>query len=420
MPADAPTSTSSAAPPQAPPRTSPKDVHDLLGVPTQPALPPHSAETLTEARTITSTHAEQLRDLLSTYLRRHLPERSPARTEAREPPRMVGAHAKALPFLRAVPWVLGALFGLSFAWDFPGVTADLFGRTLVLEGLLRILAVSGLIGFITNWLAITMLFQPREERPLVGQGLIPAQRERVIFRLAKAVSEELINEEIIKRKIEESGVIPRYREMALSVTRGVLEDPAFRTEVKALTASYVEQVLGSKEVRQRIVDFTIEKVEEHAGQGLSGLALKVYRFVNEDDFQQRIDRAVQQLPDALDDAMDQIDHLLDRVPEKIEARSDDIEAWATRVVLGFVENLDVYNMIMDNMRQYDEQQLERLLKTTSNEQLNYIKYLGGLLGFVGGLVIWEPLLSLTVFGTLGLILYAIDETLFRLRRETDA
>jgi len=296
------------------------------------------------------------------------------------------------------------------------VTLNVAGRTLVLEGLLRILTVSGLIGFVTNWLAITMLFQPREERPLVGQGLIPAQRERVIFRLAKAVSEELINEEIIKRKIEESRVIPRYREMALSVTRGVLEDPAFRAEVKTLAASYVEQVLGSQEVRQRIVDFTIEKVEEHAGQGLSGLALKVYRFVNEDDFQRRIDRVVQQLPDSLDDAMDQVDHLLDRVPEKIEARSEDIEAWATRVVLGFVENLDVYSMIIENMRQYDEQQLERLLKTTSNEQLNYIKYLGGILGFVGGLVIWEPVLSLTVFATLGLTLYAVDEWLYRRRR----
>jgi len=332
-----------------------------------------------------------------------------------EPPRTVGAHARALPYLRAIPVLLAALFGLSFVWDFPGVTLAALGYTLALDGLLRITAVSGLIGFLTNWLAITMLFHPRKKRPIFGQGLIPAQRERVIFRLAKAVSEELINEEIIKQKIEESQVIPKYREMALSVTHSVLEDPEFRAELKDLTADYVNQVLGSEEVRRKIVDFTIRKIEEHTHQSLGGLALKAYRFVNEDDFQRRIDQAVRELPRSLDTALDEMDHLLDRIPEALAARSDEIEDWATKIVLGFVENLDVYGMIISNMRQYDERKLEALIKSSSNEQLNYIKYLGGVLGFFGGLVIWRPLLALAVFGTLGLLLYGLDAVVLRRR-----
>src|SRR5690625_7491116 len=82
-------------------------------------------------------------------------------------------------------------------------------------------SVAGLIGFLTILLAITMLFHPRRKHPVFGQGLIPAQRERVIFRLATAISEELINERIIKAKDEEMQVIPRYREDTLDVTRGV-------------------------------------------------------------------------------------------------------------------------------------------------------------------------------------------------------
>ena len=76
-------------------------------------------------------------------------------------------------------------------------------------------------------------------------------------------------------------------------------------------------------------------------------------------------------------------------------------------------------MIIGNMRQYDEQKLEQLIKNTSNEQLNYIKYHGGVLGLFGGLVIWKPLLALAVFGTLGLLLYALDEMLLRAGRATD-
>ena len=113
--------------------------------------------------------------------------------------------------------------------------------------------------------------------------------------------------------------------------------------------------------------------------------------------------------------LDEMDHLLDRLPEKITERSEEIEQWATKIILGFVGNLNIYDMIITNMRKYDEVQLEALIKNSSNEQLNYIKYLGGLLGFFGGLVIWEPFLALTVFGVLGLALYGLDVALMKAR-----
>lgn len=377
--------------------------------------PPRRAASVPEARAITRARARDLRALLATYVRRHLPPPRVRERAVGEPPRHVGVHAAILPVLRWIPWILALLFLASFAWDFDGLSLSVGERVLRLDGLLRILSVSGLIGFFTNWLAITMLFNPRRRRPVFGQGLIPAQRERVIYRLARAVSEELINEEIIKQKIEEAQIIPRYREIAMSVTRGVLEDPDFRRDLKGITADYVERVLTSDEVRQRIVDFTIEKIEAYVGEGVGGLALKAYRYLNEEDFKRRIDKAIHQLPGSLDLVLDEMDALLDRLPEKIEARGEDIELWATRAVLGFVEQLDVYGMIMSNMSRYDERQLEDLLKRTTNEQLNYIKYLGGVLGFVGGLVIWEPVLSLLTLAGIGGLLYGLDEGLLRLR-----
>ena len=379
-----------------------------------PAAEPDE-EVIPRARQLTRERARDLRELLVRYVRRHLPPGDSQKPQPEPPPRLVGPHARLLPILLTVPWMLGALFAASFFWDFPATSIRLFGFPLELRGLLRILSVSGLIGFLTNWLAITMLFNPRRRRPILGQGLIPAQRERVIYRLARAVSDELINEQIIKAKIEESQIIPRYRELAMSVTRGVLEDANFRRELKDLTASYFETVLASPRVRDRVGTFLVEKVEQHAGQGLGGLALRAYRLLNEADFQRRIELAVRELPRSLDTALDGLDHLLDRVPEKIEARSEEVEEWATRLVLGFVENLDIYDMIVSNMRRYDERQLERLLKNTANEQLNYIKYLGGVLGMIGGLVIWEPLFALATFGVLGGSILILDTALVRRR-----
>lgn len=383
---------------------------------TEPANDPVS-KAVESARTATRGRMRDVGRLVMEYGKRYWPE--PTSKEAPkewEPPRLVGRIGKVIPYMRAIPWILGGFFGLSFAWDFPGMSVDILGRAIPAEGLLRIVSVSGLIGFFTNWLAITMLFQPREKRAIIPQGLIPAQRERVIYRLAEAVSMELINEEIIKAKIHESGVIGRYRDLALDTVRGVVEDPGFREELKALTADYAQDVLGSEELRKQLAELAVQKVEEQAGQGFGGMALRLYRTFAEDDFQRRVDDAVAELPNALTPMLDKLDDALDQIPARIEARADDIEAWATKAVLSFVEGLDIRTMIVENARNYDEAHLERILKTTSNEQLKYIKYLGGILGLFGGLVIWQPVLSLATFTVICLALWGIDEALVRARK----
>ncbi len=354
-----------------------------------------------------------LRSVFGTYIRRHWPSEPGA--SAVNPGSLRQARpSAALRLLRLVPWALGGLLLLSFAWDFDGMVLQPFGYSIALEGLLLTVSVSGLIGFLTNWLAITMLFHPRSRRPLLGQGVIPAQRDRVILRLAQAVSDQLINEEIIKERIESSGVVPRYRSMALSVTHNVLADPDFRSDIKAIAGSYVEGVLGSETVREKVVDMTLKKLEEYSQSGLAGLALKAYRLFQEEKVRRLVEDAVLDLPRSVDVMLDQIDALLDEVPGRLAERSEDIEDWATKFILGFVRSIDIHAMVVENMRRYDEYRLEALIKNSSNDQLNYIKYLGGALGTIGGLVIFDKWLAIPALAAMfgGLVL--IDSLLYRL------
>ena len=386
------------------------------GSPAAPSLTPPRA-VVDSAKAATRSRGREFVQLLLRYGRAHLPRTEPRPpTPDTGPPRMVGRIGQVIPFLQLVPWLLGIVFAVSFLWDFPGVGVEVFGEVLPLDGLLRVLSVSGLIGFLTNWLAITMLFQPREKRAVIPQGLIPAQRERVIYRLSDAISRELINADIIKQKIQESGVIGRYRDLALGVVRGVVEDPGFRADLKTLATDYAQEVLGSEAVRREVAQLAVQKVEEQAGQGLGGLALRLYRTFAEDDFQRRVDRALDELPSAVVPLLDRIDTALDAVPAKVEARADEVEEAATKAVLSFVEGFDIRAMIQEKARGFDEGQLESLLKSTSNEQLNYIKYLGAVLGVFGGLVIWQPVGALVAFTAVGLGLWGIDEALVRARR----
>ncbi|MEL6616815.1 MAG: DUF445 family protein, partial [Bacteroidota bacterium] len=237
---------------------------------------PSEAELVEKAKEATKARARDVASLIVTYGKAHLPERTPApKAEPTGPPKLKGRLGQILPVLRTLPYILAVVFALSFWWDFPGysVVVPALDLRIPLDGLLRVLSVSGLIGFGTNWLAITMLFQPREKRAIIPQGLIPAQRERVIYRLSEAISKELINADIIKQKIQESGAIPRYRDMALGVVRGVVEDPGFRGDLRAIASLYVHDVLQRPDLRRELTRLAAEKLEEGAGQGFGGAVL---------------------------------------------------------------------------------------------------------------------------------------------------
>ncbi|MDX1591178.1 MAG: hypothetical protein R3283_04390, partial [Balneolaceae bacterium] len=70
-----------------------------------------------------------------------------------------------LKYLRPLPWILCILFAFSFFWDFQGYSFSLFQCTFPLEGFIIIISVSVFIVYLTNWIAITMLFRPLKKRP---------------------------------------------------------------------------------------------------------------------------------------------------------------------------------------------------------------------------------------------------------------
>jgi len=354
--------------------------------------------------------------LLKEYATVHAPVIPPSQSSVPPQPAAKDQPLAVLRYLRLTNYALAVLFAVSFVWDFPGVSVQLWYHTLALDGLLRITSVGGLIGFLTNWLAVTMLFHPRQRRPIFGQGLIPAQRERVIDQLARTIYKNLINPQTILSRIEESNLLARYREMVLQVTRDILEDPDFREDLKLLAIDYAEQVVRSKEVRLKFAQLAIEKLEQHTN-GSSRLALKIFRFFKEAELQNMIDNAIHELPQSLDPVLDQFEKLLDSLPEEIAARAEEIEKWIMKAVPDFIQQIDVYSLLIANMRKLDEERLEKLiLNDTSNEQFNYIKDLGGILGFFGGLVIWQPVPALVLFGVLGLALWLLDEMLLRARK----
>lgn len=70
--------------------------------------------------------------------------------------------------------------------------------------LILIPIISAFIGWFTNWIAIKMLFHPREPKKILGitfQGIFPKRQQQFAMRLGKLVSSELLSFADIEQKI---------------------------------------------------------------------------------------------------------------------------------------------------------------------------------------------------------------------------
>jgi uncharacterized membrane protein YheB (UPF0754 family) len=321
---------------------------------------------------------------------------------------------KILSYLRPVPWVLLCIFLFSFYWDFDAFHVTLFGNELEMQGLLRIISVSGFIGFLTNWIAITMLFRPIRKRPLLGQGLIPAQKNRIAYRLSLAVSDDLINPDIIRKKIEESDTVKKYRRKASMDVRKVFQNPDVRNEIKRWVIDSINSFLDNDSVKKHISMEIADEIEQKlADKPIERAAVKTYALLRGKQLNELIETVLDEIPFTLERKIDFIDDILDEIPAKMEENSEQLDDAITTILFNIVNRFDVQQLVEENLRQYDEKKLEEMIQNATNEQLKTIQYLGAVLGTIGGFVIWQPILSMLVLGTAGGSVYLIDRWLYQ-------
>lgn len=340
---------------------------------------------------------------LNTLITDHLP--NPEIRKRPKKPSIIKEKPKykvGLKLLMLFPWVLGLGFAISIFWDFNGMELKLFQFTILLEGLLRILTVSGLIGFFTNWLAIQMLFYPRKKHPILGQGLIPAQKSKIADRLALAVDRDLVNIEHIKERLTKDGQIQKFSRKAIRFVNSFVKNELFRKELRVLLSGYIQQSLDDPEIKNKIRLRAAELIQESTENSkLEKTALRLYLFVKGKTLDTLIDEALSTLPTKIEDALDPIDELIDTLPARLFKEHSKLEEILLTVIERALENLDIYEIVKDNLNSYDELKLEAMIRNATNEHLNYIKYLGAAIGTIGGFIIWNPI------SVLGLVFFAL-------------
>jgi len=359
--------------------------------------------------------SEPFLELLNKWAHRIVPEKEP---DPESPGPLPREFSFSLLFLKILPWPTLALFIATLFWDLQG-TFDLPWRSepVALEGVLRMLSVTGLVGFITNWIAIKMLFYPRQRRPLIGQGLIPSRKDHIVRRLGEQISREIINSDLILRQIKESGLVSRHREKLTDSLRTIVSDTEFRQDLLKVTEHYVTNFLRSPQVQEQIGSF-VSGIDFENLAGLEGGILRFYRFIRgNEDLSRKMQEVMQSIHIDSSHFDEKLFAYLDRLPEVLEEKGDVIEDTALSAFVFIIEQINVQKVIVENLQRFDEVRLERLLMRSTSNQLQYIQYLGCLLGILGGLFIWQPLESLIVFSSLAGMIWGLDAFLFSFKKK---
>ncbi len=96
---------------------------------------------------------------------------------------------------------------------------------------LFIILMAGNVGYFTNYLAIKMLFQPKQGRVLGWSGLVPKNKPDIARSLAESVQTQLLSPEIILAYIHEQKMIDRGTERLGYWVDHVLDEKAVREQI---------------------------------------------------------------------------------------------------------------------------------------------------------------------------------------------
>lgn len=282
--------------------------------------------------------------------------------------------------------------------------------------------IGGLIGLITNGIAIRMLFRPfypvkigKYTLPFTP-GLIPKEQPRLAKAIGKVIGDKLLDKDTLQkalasdalheafnRKVDHVVESLRFREDTL---RAFLEQAGWSAPADAAAeyvgesaADFVTRRLVEKKIGDTILEYAIQEVLSNLNSMVAMVAEPAIRK-SQDTIAARIEEAItEQCPEIIRDYIgEEYGKWMDR-PLKEAAvwlwQKKDIfkeKVWALYLELlekkagRFIERLDVSAIVEQKINEFDMQQLEDLIMEISRKELNALVWIGGLLGAVIGMV----------------------------------
>jgi len=308
------------------------------------------------------------------------------------------------------PLVLGLTGGVLAALTLAGAAFSYLWPQALWAEIWFAMAISGLVGFGTNWIAIKMLFHPRVR--LFGvQGVVPSRRTDLARAVAATIEEHLISADRMHRLLVDTGAVNATLDSLTVKLPRLLEDPAARhlahNEVRRMIGDAVTTV--ADEARAKLK----KKMRSTGLAAASGAAataafgplagLLAVGAAKSGVMDPVVDKVLNDMVDELQSsgALDQAaGDVVAAIPDATSGllRNKEIRQRLTLLVSDASEDLlkavDVRGLIESELLAHDDAELEALIDRVASNELVFIQVIGGGLGMAAGLaLVWPWLLA---------------------------
>ncbi|EHK2356879.1 MAG: DUF445 family protein [Clostridium perfringens] len=227
--------------------------------------------------------------------------------------------------------------------------------------------IGAVIGYITNWLAIKMLFRPREAKYIFGMklpftpGLIPKEKSRIANKVGETVGTHLLNSDSLSKALKDDKIKAKFNEVA---------------------KEKINQVINSNSTLDDSLKNTLgENYYALKGNMINNITKTILEAIQEEEFKNKVKFYI----------VDSIKERLNKNPEKIidfinsnkfrEVIINTLEEEKTRDIIGKAllkevktlgkEDLTIEEVIPENIKLY----MEEYVKSQKDTLVDIIKNL---------------------------------------------
>lgn len=282
--------------------------------------------------------------------------------------------------------------------------------------------IGGLIGFITNSLAIKMLFRPHHAI-YIGRfhvpftpGLIPKEKERIAGAIGEVIAKYLLDDATIQKAVcdpkikEKTAVyvhefILRMKQVSISLEvfldqKGVLNPlNIMETKFRNSVGDYMVKTITESDLIDDLIKSALLSVQQEMNPLVGKIAKNSLRAAEPQIIantkEMLLERGSQIIGGYIDQKYVEICNYkicdLAEIAEKHE--KDAIEFFWDKYIYfmkyqssSLIKELNLQRIVEDRINGYDVAQLEKIILSISKKELNALVWLGGLLGMLMGFV----------------------------------
>lgn len=284
--------------------------------------------------------------------------------------------------------------------------------------------VGGIIGYITNDLAIKMLFHPY--KPIyIGKfhvpftpGLIPSQKERIAKGLGNVIGGQLLNRETILKEALNPETEAKVRaKISEFLNRQILSEESVHdkllkvtdeeriSEVSAKTlescTEFAVRKLESAHIGEIIAEEVIRELYDKVKNGplgffvdasmLSGFKGTIAAFIDRKVLEKGPDLVREKLSEMGEGILNRpVNEMLSPYQDKVEGLTDKIMVLYREILTNKLDDIlkaiEIEGIVERKIASFDAQMLEKLIFGIMKKELKAIVYLGAALGFLMGFV----------------------------------